>query len=196
MTSRSRDQRKTGNPGTWQYRAKQRGREECTDGRETTGLQMGQGLWRVARNQQFQQGFVEQTYLSTDNDRRIIVNDSNMSPQRHMQGGMDICQLLKARKAKDPQEFINLEMLPPELSLTILSYLNATDLCLASCVWQDLANDDLLWQGLCRSTWGHCSIYNKRHPPGFSYRELYMRLDEGSLTFNANPHWVSIHKMY
>ncbi|NP_001086290.1 F-box protein 8 L homeolog isoform X1 [Xenopus laevis] len=151
---------------------------------------MGQGLWRVARNQQFQQGYAEHTYLSTDYGRRIIDNDNdNLNHQRQLQGGMDICHLLKARKVKDQQGFINLEMLPPELSLTILSYLNATDLCLASCVWQDLANDELLWQGLCRSTWGHCSIYNKRHPLGFSYRDLYMRLDEGSLTFNANPHW-------
>lgn len=39
---------------------------------------------------------------------------------------------------------------------------------------------------LCKSTWGHCSIYNRRLPPGFSYRRLYMELDEGSLTFNAN----------
>ncbi|CAI5784077.1 F-box only protein 8 [Podarcis lilfordi] len=51
----------------------------------------------------------------------------------------------------------------------------------------DLANDELLWQGLCKSTWGHCSIYNKRPPLGFSFRKLYMQLDEGSLTFNANP---------
>ncbi|KAE8629893.1 hypothetical protein XENTR_v10000628 [Xenopus tropicalis] len=149
---------------------------------------MGQGLWRVARNQQFQQGYAEHTYIATDNGRRIIDND-NLNYRRQLQGGMDICRLLKVRNAKDQQGFINLEMLPPELSLTILSYLNATDLCLASCVWQDLANDEILWQGLCKSTWGHCSIYNKRHPLGFSFRDLYMRLDEGSLTFNANPHW-------
>ncbi|KAM8940119.1 F-box only protein 8 [Pelodytes ibericus] len=149
---------------------------------------MGQGLWRVARNEQFQQGFLDPSYLTTDNGRRIIVNDDNLNHRRNMQSGMDLYHLLKARKAKDEQGFINLERLPPELSLTILSYLNATDLCLASCVWQDLANDELLWQGLCKSTWGHCTIYNRRHPPGFSYRNLYMRLDEGSLTFNANPH--------
>ncbi|KAM4809354.1 F-box only protein 8 [Rhinophrynus dorsalis] len=150
---------------------------------------MGQALWRVARNQQFQQGYNDNSYLTTDNCRRLIVSDTNLNHRRHTQNGMDLYHLLKARKGKDHQEFINLEKLPPELSLTILSYLNATDLCLASCVWQDLANDELLWQGLCKSTWGHCSIYNKRHPPGFSYRNLYMRLDEGSLTFNANPHW-------
>ncbi|KAM9329677.1 F-box only protein 8 [Gastrophryne carolinensis] len=142
---------------------------------------MGQGIWRVARNHQFQQGYLDNSYLSA-------YNDNSLNSRRNAQGGIDLYHLLKARKGKDEQGFINLEMMPPELSLTILSYLNATDLCLASCVWQDLANDDLLWQGLCKSTWGHCSIYHKRHPPGFSYRNLYMRLDEGSLTFNANPH--------
>lgn len=48
---------------------------------------------------------------------------------------------------KEHHGFIDLEMLPPELGITILSYLNATDLCLAGCVWQDLGNDEYLWQG-------------------------------------------------
>ncbi|KAM6440438.1 F-box only protein 8 isoform 2-T3 [Liasis olivaceus] len=127
---------------------------------------MGQGLWRVARNQQLQQqGYAGQNYLSREHGRRMAVNNvSNTNHRKHAQGGIDIYHLLKTRKSKEQEGFINLEMLPPELSFTILSYLNATDLCLASCVWQDLANDELLWQG-----------------------KLYMQLDEGSLTFNANP---------
>ncbi|XP_061439862.1 F-box only protein 8 isoform X2 [Rhineura floridana] len=127
---------------------------------------MGQGLWRVARNQQLQhQVYTEQSYLSREHGRRITANNvSNTNHRKHAQGGIDIYHLLKTRKSKEQEGFINLEMLPPELSFTILSYLNATDLCLASCVWQDLANDELLWQG-----------------------KLYMQLDEGSLTFNANP---------
>ncbi|MBZ3870837.1 F-box only protein 8 [Sciurus carolinensis] len=150
---------------------------------------MGQGLWRVARNQQLQQeGYSEQGYLTRKQNRRMAAsNISNSSHRKQVQGGIDIYHLLKARKSKEQEQFINLEMLPPELSFTILSYLNATDLCLASCVWQGLANDELLWQGLCKSTWGHCSIYNKNPPLGFSFRKLYMQLDEGSLTFNANP---------
>ena len=32
--------------------------------------------------------------------------------------------------------------------IQILRNLNATDLCLASCVWSDLANDEFLWQKL------------------------------------------------
>lgn len=107
---------------------------------------MGQGLWRVARNQQLQhQEYPGPTYLSGEHGRGIAV--SNVNHRKHTQGGIDIYHLLKARKAKEQDGFINLEMLPPELSFTILSYLNATDLCLASCVWQDLANDELLWQG-------------------------------------------------
>nr|XP_012626143.1 F-box only protein 8 isoform X1 [Microcebus murinus]XP_012626144.1 F-box only protein 8 isoform X1 [Microcebus murinus] len=150
---------------------------------------MGQGLWRVARNQQLQQeSYSEQGYLTREQSRRMAAsNISNTNHRKQVQGGIDIYHLLKARKSKEQEGFINLEMLPPELSFTILSYLNATDLCLASCVWQDLANDELLWQGLCKSTWGHCSIYNKNPPLGFSFRKLYMQLDEGSLTFNANP---------
>ncbi|KAF6306194.1 F-box protein 8 [Rhinolophus ferrumequinum] len=109
---------------------------------------MGQGLWRVARNQQLQQeGYGEQGYLSREQSRRMAVsNMSNTSHRKQVQGGIDIYHLLK-----------------------------------------DLANDELLWQGLCKSTWGHCSIYNKNPPIGFSFRKLYMQLDEGSLTFNANP---------
>lgn len=49
--------------------------------------------------------------------------------------------------AKEQHGFIDLEMLPPELGITILSYLNATDLCLAGCVWTELGNDEYLWQG-------------------------------------------------
>lgn len=113
------------------------------------GSQMGQGLWRIARNQQLQQqGYSGQGYLTREHGRRIPANSvSNASHRKQAQGGIDIYHLLKTRKSKEQEGFINLEMLPPELSFTILSYLNATDLCLASCVWQDLANDELLWQG-------------------------------------------------
>uniref|UniRef100_A0A8C5V0G2 F-box protein 8 n=1 Tax=Microcebus murinus TaxID=30608 RepID=A0A8C5V0G2_MICMU len=109
---------------------------------------MGQGLWRVARNQQLQQeSYSEQGYLTREQSRRMAAsNISNTNHRKQVQGGIDIYHLLK-----------------------------------------DLANDELLWQGLCKSTWGHCSIYNKNPPLGFSFRKLYMQLDEGSLTFNANP---------
>lgn len=41
----------------------------------------------------------------------------------------------------------DLHDLPPELALTILSYLNPTDLYLASGVWWDLASSEILWRG-------------------------------------------------
>lgn len=43
------------------------------------------------------------------------------------------------------QQFPDLSQLPPEISLLVLSHLNATDLCLAACVWHDLGNDEILW---------------------------------------------------
>ncbi|XP_012692530.1 F-box only protein 8 isoform X2 [Clupea harengus] len=153
---------------------------------------MGQGLWRVVRNQQLHQDFGDQCYLEQEGEgqRMEPTQGEHLAARRGMPHcqvpGSDISHLLHVRRGKGDQGFIDLEMLPPELSITILSYLNATDLCLASCVWQGLGSDEYLWQGLCKSTWGHCSIYNRRVPIGFSYRKLYMQLDEGSLTFNAN----------
>lgn len=86
-----------------------------------------------------------------------------------------------------PLTFPDLTQLPPELSLAVLSHLNATDLCLAACVWKQLGNDEILWQSLCRSSWGSVSIYQHvRYKPDF-YRKLYMMLDEATLTFNADP---------
>jgi len=81
----------------------------------------------------------------------------------------------------------DLAALPPELSLLVLSHLNATDLCLAACVWEDLAKDELLWQGLCFKQFGPISSCRmRRRDPTFSYRTLYLELDEGRLTFNAD----------
>lgn len=82
--------------------------------------------------------------------------------------------------------FPNIENLPPELSLNILSHLNATDLCLAACVWENLANDEILWLGLCRDSWGYTSAYRKK-PSGLTYKRIYLLLDEASLTFNFDP---------
>ena len=50
----------------------------------------------------------------------------------------------------EDQKFPDLGHLPPEIAIQVLKNLNATDLCLASCVWQQLASDNILWQGLCR----------------------------------------------
>ena len=53
-------------------------------------------------------------------------------------------------REEEEQKFPDLSHLPPEVALQVLKNLNATDLCLASCVWQQLASDNILWQGLCR----------------------------------------------
>lgn len=88
-------------------------------------------------------------------------------------------------------QFPDLSNLPPEIGLEVLKNLDATDLCLASCVWNQLANDELLWQSLCHSCWGSVTIYSKpRNVDGslpFSFKEVFMALDEASLTFNTDP---------
>lgn len=48
---------------------------------------------------------------------------------------------------QENERFPDLADLPPELGLAVLSHLNATDLCLAACVWNDLAHDEILWMG-------------------------------------------------
>lgn len=104
------------------------------------------------------------------------------------------------KKYQTGVKFPDLETIPSELSLQILKYLNATDLCLAACVWSSLANDDVLWQGLCRSTWGYASVYNKmiandragvnsnqsRAIEKLNFRKIFMHLDEATLTFNSD----------
>ncbi|ESO08602.1 hypothetical protein HELRODRAFT_190783 [Helobdella robusta] len=85
------------------------------------------------------------------------------------------------------KKFPDLTQLPPEISLLVLSNLNATDLCLAACVWQDLGNDEILWHSLCRNQWQMVSAYKKVMDGTFSYKKLYMQLDEATLTFNADP---------
>ncbi|KAH3830598.1 F-box only protein 8-like [Dreissena polymorpha] len=87
-----------------------------------------------------------------------------------------------------PMKFPDLSFLPPEISLHVLSHLDATDLCLAACVWNELGNDEVLWQSLCKTSWGCVSIYHVARKHGdFSYRKLYLVLDEATLTFNADP---------
>jgi len=57
------------------------------------------------------------------------------------------------------KQFPDLSQLPPELGLLVLSNLNATDLCLAACVWQNLGNDEILWHRyLCLCVFEHCCM--------------------------------------
>jgi len=81
--------------------------------------------------------------------------------------------------------FPDLSNLPPELAIQVLKNLNATDLCLAACVWQQFATDNILWLGLCREQWQYTTIYNQNK--ALRYRDVFMQLDEGTLTFNSDP---------
>ncbi|XP_028400079.1 F-box only protein 8-like [Dendronephthya gigantea] len=101
-------------------------------------------------------------------------------------GQVQALAVSRGKNAAEPRSFPNLATLPPEMAHFVLSYLNATDLCLAACVWQQLGNDDILWQGLCKSNWGFTSAYF-RNSNKCSFKELYMLLDEGRLTFNYDP---------
>ncbi|XP_057313835.1 F-box only protein 8-like [Hydractinia symbiolongicarpus] len=92
--------------------------------------------------------------------------------------------------------FRDLKELPPEIAISILSNLNATDLCLASCVWKDLAEDDMLWKGLCTTKWSYTSLYNRlskksscssRFGKKPVYKTLYLLLDEATLIFAFRP---------
>lgn len=110
-----------------------------------------------------------------------------------------------------PESFYDLRSLPPEISMRILGFLDATDLCLAACVWE-FAQDEQLWKRLCQNTWRYAAPYRlielppqnasrraRALRPGspvrelwtlpmhFSWRRLYLRLDEATLTFNAEP---------
>ena len=44
------------------------------------------------------------------------------------------------------KSFPDLSNFPPEVAVSVLSHLNATDLCLAACVWKHFADNELLWQ--------------------------------------------------
>lgn len=87
------------------------------------------------------------------------------------------------------ENFPDLYLLPPEIGIEVLKNLNATDLCLAACVWTDLANDEALWEGLCKNSWAYCTAYKFWKDEGKSFKKLYLLLDEGSLSFNAEPDW-------
>ena len=45
---------------------------------------------------------------------------------------------------------------------------------------------------LCHNRWGKVSAYETGFTLQHSYKKLYMILDNGTLTFTADPHEVSI----
>lgn len=95
------------------------------------------------------------------------------------------------------ESFNDLKEFPPEIALSILSKLNATDLCLASCVWQDLAEDEVLWKSLCFSRWAYTTMYEMMKETDDEpskcvkkpmFKSLYLLLDEASLIYSFRPH--------
>ncbi len=59
-------------------------------------------------------------------------------------------QRRRGGKTYQLERFPDLVNLPPEVAVQVLSYLDATDLCLASCVnelWCNLTNVEPLWKG-------------------------------------------------
>lgn len=103
---------------------------------------MGQALTRavppglippLSRDMEFEE---ESSHLLTVMDQSDQINqEESQTPEN---------------REEEEQKFPDLSHLPPEVALQVLKNLNATDLCLASCVWQQLASDNILWQGLCR----------------------------------------------
>ena len=56
--------------------------------------------------------------------------------------------IVHRRRTLQLESFPDLSNFPPEVAVSVLSHLNATDLCLAACVWKHLADNELLWQRL------------------------------------------------
>ena len=59
------------------------------------------------------------------------------------------CRARRGGRGLKLESFPDLGTLPPELAVQVLSHLDATDLCLASCVnevWFSLASVDPLWK--------------------------------------------------
>lgn len=96
------------------------------------------------------------------------------------------CHSHIAERSVTIQDLPDLATLPPEVAVQVLSHLDATDLCLASCVnesWYSLANVEILWKGyvtvchqinykilifhsLCTQKWGYTTAYRNRYMVG------------------------------
>ncbi|XP_043203967.1 F-box only protein 8-like [Amphibalanus amphitrite] len=117
------------------------------------------------------------------------VQNHSRAPEEDSQPDRSADDRQSGEVAAGPAKFPDLSELPAELGLEVLKHLDATDLCLAACVWQNLAEDEILWQGLCKDQWRYASVYRRLRAGGAdrSYRHTYLQLDEGTLTFNADP---------
>jgi F-box protein 8 len=145
-------------------------------------------------------------------------NNNKDSVKRNIHANKSLSNKIskKSKQNQNQQKCYDLTQIPSEISLKILKYLNATDLCLASCVWSSLASDDILWKCLCKKTWSYASIYNKIHlnynfknkaincnqkhlvhvksgekvSSDMTFKRIFLKLDEATLTFNGN--WKNV----
>lgn len=83
------------------------------------------------------------------------------------------------------KSFPDLSNFPPEVAVSVLSHLNATDLCLAACVWKHLADNELLWQRFVISKTSLCSACKFTLEGAFSFRSDIVLCDYISLTGNT-----------
>jgi len=105
----------------------------------------------------------------------------------HLYTSSAFSEILQRLKQSTEIRSCDLEKLPTEVGIKVLKYLDATDLSLASCVWQELGSDWSVWSDLCKRTWkGPPRLY--RHKPK-SWKAFYMILDEATVQFNADPDW-------
>lgn len=55
-----------------------------------------------------------------------------------------------------------------------------------------LSQYEFFFHSLCHNRWGKVSAYDTGFASEHSYKQLYMILDNGTLTFTADPHEVSL----
>ena len=85
--------------------------------------------------------------------------------------------IVHRRRTVQLESFPDLSQFPPEVAVSVLSHLNATDLCLAACVWQNLANNELLWQRLVEvSLTFEANVYSSSSTLYFERRKARARL--------------------
>ncbi|KAJ2784019.1 ubiquitin-binding SDF ubiquitin ligase complex subunit met30 [Coemansia interrupta] len=115
---------------------------ECTN----TQRQLQESLVSLPADEQAKIGDIWRSFASEPSERRLLI----------LQGIVNLCcipQLSYLNKVVPQQLRVDfLAAAPPDISLKILSYLDARSLCVAAQVsrtWAALANEDILWHRMC-----------------------------------------------
>ncbi|KAJ1819254.1 ubiquitin-binding SDF ubiquitin ligase complex subunit met30, partial [Coemansia sp. RSA 2599] len=116
--------------------------KECSN----TQRQLQDSLRSLPASEQSKISDIWQAFASEPSERRMLI----------LQGIVNLCcipQLSYLNKVVPQQLRVDfLAAAPPDISLKILSYLDARSLCVAaqvSRIWAALANDDILWHRMC-----------------------------------------------